>query len=142
MIKAYFDGACSVNPGGKIGWGFYILNRNEQRIYWNAGHILTNPNNTNNLAEYTALDKLINCLMEHPELKSSHITIHGDSMLVVQQMNGKWMINKGAYKQTAINCLVKIWQFKHLTFTWIPREQNIEADRLSKLHLNERQGFD
>jgi ribonuclease HI len=64
------------------------------------------------------------------------VTIHGDSNLVINQLNGRWRIRKGLYLAIAIETKELLaylrgleWQ---INFCWIPREQNKECDALSK----------
>jgi ribonuclease HI len=125
--KCYFDGACEPkNPGGKIGAGVYItdgINEHFDNMFINA-----RPENTNNIAEYSAflliLDKLktkIDC----------DIQIFGDSMLVVNQMNDEWQIKHGAYREYALKAKPLLSELKKknkVTISWIPREQNEKAD--------------
>jgi hypothetical protein len=60
----------------------------------------------------------------------------GDSQLVVNQMNGQWAIKEGAYTKYAQRCKELLRLFgKKPTINWIKREQNEEADNLSKGHL-------
>jgi ribonuclease HI len=64
------------------------------------------------------------------------VTIHGDSNLVINQLNGKWRVRKGLYLSITIETKALLaylrglgWQ---ISFCWIPREQNEECDALSK----------
>jgi ribonuclease HI len=64
------------------------------------------------------------------------VTIHGDSNLVINQLNGKWRVRKGLYLSIAIETKELLaylrglgWQ---INFSWIPRERNEECDALSK----------
>jgi ribonuclease HI len=59
------------------------------------------------------------------------IEIFGDSMLVVNQMNGSWQIKQGAYREYALKAKPLLSELKrnnHVSITWIPREQNEKAD--------------
>jgi ribonuclease HI len=122
--KAFFDGSAQPNPGKKkIGGAIYTPN----------GNLLYNFTEetgfgTNNEAEYEAL--LVVCQF----IKNNNIwviDIKGDSMLVVNQVNGKWKCNKPALnilKNRVLNLLHGVT----FTLTHVPREQNTEADMLSK----------
>jgi ribonuclease HI len=64
------------------------------------------------------------------------VTIHGDSNLVINQLNGKWRVRKGLYLSIAVETKELLaylrglgWQ---INFCWIPREQNEKCDALSK----------
>ena len=55
-----------------------------------------------------------------------------DSLLLVNQMNGKWKVNQGAYKERSIKARALAEEFKSLEFRWIPREMNSKADGLTR----------
>ena len=125
--KCFFDGACEPNnPGGKIGAGVYITDGEhefEDNIF-----VLAKKDNTNNIAEYMAFIKVLRIMNFKSNCK---IEIYGDSMLVVNQMNGDWQIKKGAYKEYAIQAkedLSILKQRNEVIIGWIPREQNEKAD--------------
>jgi|SRR6478752_890661 len=136
-VKCYFDGACEPkNPGGNMGIGAYILVHGKE-IYTHSNYILANSENSNNVAEYMALEKILQYLQSN-DLKSKEIWIYGDSNLVIQQMSGKWKVKNGLYKESALRCkeLALRLKTKHnLNYKWIPRELNERADKLSKQHL-------
>lgn len=131
----YFDGACEPrNPGGNMGIGAIILDKEKNIISKLSRYIRTTPNNSNNVAEYqgfgwviTELNRLIP--------KGATILIHGDSKLVIEQMNGNWQIKKGFYVQFAHRSKVILEELKSkckVEIRWIPRAQNELADELSK----------
>ena len=125
--KCYFDGACEpTNPGGKIGAGIYITD-GENEFSKNT-FIPALPENTNNVAEYTAFMMVLECMKNKVDCK---IEIFGDSMLVVNQMNGTWRLKAGAYMKYALIASVALSELKsknEISITWIPREQNEKAD--------------
>jgi ribonuclease HI len=64
------------------------------------------------------------------------VTIHGDSNLVINQLNGRWRIRKGLYLSIATETKALLTHLRGLgwqiNFCWIPREHNEECDALSK----------
>ena len=60
------------------------------------------------------------------------INIYGDSMLVINQMTGKWKIKSGYYVDYATECKKFLKLFTNINLKWIPREENTYADNLSK----------
>jgi ribonuclease HI len=127
IYKCYFDGACEpTNPGGKIGSGIYITD-GEKEFATNT-FIPAHPKNTNNIAEYMAFIMVLDYMKNKTDCK---IEIFGDSMLVVNQMNGSWRLKKGAYMEYALKAAPLLAELKKkntVTITWIPREQNDKAD--------------
>src|SRR5688572_11261655 len=124
MIKCYFDGACEpMNPGGNLGIGSLILHDNVEVLKY-SGFVEASRTNSNNVAEYMALEKILMFLKGY-DCKEETIFIYGDSMMVINQMRGSWRIKHGMYKETALRCKKLIAEIsKKLEFKWIPREVN------------------
>lgn len=135
MIKCYFDGACEpYNPGGNLGIGAFVLQDNKE-VFRHSGFVAASQMNSNNVAEYMALEKILIFLKDFI-CGEKKIFIYGDSMLVIKQMNGQWRMKFGMYKETALRCKRLIEEIdKEFIFQWIPREINQLADDLSKEQL-------
>lgn len=134
----YFDGACQpVNPGGHLGIGVAILH-NHVMIHAYSRAILKNTEGfsltSNNIAEYLAFTYAVKWLIDNP---FSTALILGDSQLVVRQMNCEWAIKNGLYKPYAVNALKMLTRLTNVSIEWIPREQNVIADRLSTAALKQ-----
>ena len=88
---------------------------------------------SNNVAEYAGVLQVLKYLA--PRLPG-RVTIHGDSKLVINQLNGKWRIRNGLYRSIAVEAKELLAYLKGLgwqiTCCWIPRTQNEECDALSK----------
>jgi ribonuclease HI len=125
--KCYFDGACEPkNPGGKIGAGVYITYDGKE--YSDSIFKEANPINTNNIAEYMAFIRVLELMKRKTD---SIIEIYGDSMLVINQMNGEWQIKHGAYREYALKArplLEELRKKNTVVISWIPRESNEKAD--------------
>lgn len=136
IIKAWCDGACApTNPGGTGGWGYVIRDGNNLELS-DYGIIRPFPELSNNFAEYCAVGACIKRWMEEGRKETLHI--HTDSKLVVEQMNGRWKVREGAYVRVHQRLIELRKQVPFIvTFTWIPRDKNEEADRLSKKGLIE-----
>lgn len=131
-IQVWFDGACApINPKGHIGIGCLII-QNDKRIFEYSGYVDESPNNSNNVAEYLALQNCLDFLLENG-FQNDKIVVKGDSSLVANQMNNIWKIKDGLYRHIAIDCKSKAGFFSDISFKWIPRELNEEADRLSNV---------
>ncbi len=87
---------------------------------------------TNNQAEYRAV---IAALEKAIELGAKHVEMNSDSELIVRQINGRYRVKKTALKPL----YQKVKQLQGLlegfAITHIPREQNVEADRLANSAL-------
>ena len=88
---------------------------------------------TNNEAEYCAVIlalKKLKHLIGGEKAKDSRIEIRVDSELLDRQLNGEYKIKDEKIK----NFFVEIWNLKtdfgEVVFKHIPREENVEADRI------------
>lgn len=136
-VFIYFDGACApINPCGHIGIGCYI-EENGNRIFEYSGYLPATNENSNNVAEYMALENALDFILENG-MQNEKIQVYGDSMLVIKQMNGIYKIKSGRYFETAIRCKAKVKNIEKILFDWIPREENELADKLSNSELIRR----
>lgn len=135
---AYFDGACEpVNPKGNLGIGAFILNPERKRIFELSKYILAKELNfetSNNVAEYMGIIAIFEYLIKN-NLQKEKIIIGGDSKLVINQMLFLWNCNGGVYVQYYKKAKELRKQFDNLNLVWIPREQNEQADILSKASM-------
>lgn len=140
-FEVFFDGACEPkNPGGHLGYG-YLIYQDGDYILSDSFYEPKSSNNTNNVAEYKACLEALHRLLQYVSIHSIteySVSAFGDSMLVVKQMNGVWNINSGAYKEFALKTKSLIEDFENIKFNWIPREQNQDADDMSKQELKKR----
>lgn len=83
---------------------------------------------SNNVAEYTGLVeglKLVRAINPGAQVEARM-----DSKLVVEQMSGRWKIKHEDMKRLASEA-AQIISPMQVTYTWIPRAKNGDADRLS-----------
>ena len=120
------------NPDGILEWAF-IVKLNKKIIHKDTEIFGYGEGMTNNVGEYLAVLAAMYWLIRLPEKDQLPALVQSDSQLVVNQCNGKWgcrnkklvkyhdLIVRGAQKYS-----------KRIKFHWIPREQNEEADALSR----------
>jgi len=87
---------------------------------------------TNNQAEYRAL---IAALEKAAGLGASQVDIRSDSELVVRQLNGQYRVKKVSLSPLYLEVSRLLSRFQGVTITWVPREQNKEADALANAAL-------
>lgn len=87
---------------------------------------------TNNQAEYQAL---IAALEEAIRLGAIEVDISLDSELVVKQINGKYRVKTASLKPLYQKAKQLQSQLKGFTVSYIPRQQNKEADSLANMAL-------
>ena len=88
---------------------------------------------TNNVAEYQGL--IAGLRAANKIDPAAHIEARLDSKLVVEQMSGRWKIKNIPLAKLAMEAK-KIHSPQLITFIWIPREENYQADRLVNLALD------
>ena len=145
MIEMYFDGACEpTNPGGTASFG-YLIKNNDKIILQGSGIVGSGKGMTNNVGEYHGLIEGIRALTGL-NLKEKAM-IYGDSDIVCNVVSKKWGWNK---KKTIWNPHKNASHLKPLLrealdllagldyeIKWISREDNWQADELSKKPLIE-----
>ena len=135
----YVDGLCEPkNPGGTATYGFAVFS-NSRKLVAEAGVTGAGPSMSNNVAEYSALCEALKWLEKHG-LQHENVIIKSDSRLLVNQMSGRWRINRGLYLNRFFEARKLASAFQKISFSWVPREENTEADELSRKayreHLN------
>lgn len=88
---------------------------------------------TNNVAEYRGL---IAGLLAAAEVdRSAVVEARLDSKLLVEQMSGRWQIKHPDMRPLALQARA-ILPPGQVSYTWVPREQNRQADRLANEALD------
>lgn len=123
MTKAtlYADGGARGNPG-PAGSGAVLLDEHGTviaELRRSLGHA------TNNVAEYTGL---IIGLEEALRRGIDELDVRMDSLLVVQQMNGRWKIKHPGLTPLALRAGELLARFPKRTVQHVPRELNGLAD--------------
>ena len=130
-INCWYDGACEpFNPGGNGSYGA-IIKINNYAIFKESAFIGRGISISSNVAEYAGALAILKKLISLG-LNRKFITIHGDNRMSILQMSGQWKSKKGLYRQNYLEAIDLIKSFPSIKFKWIPREDNIEADALSK----------
>ena len=121
MCTLYFDGCSKRNPG-PAGSGAMI--KNKTNVIWSGSENIGIA--TNNVAEYKGL------ILGLKHCTEGKYLIKGDSMLIIKQMNGKYKINSPHLLILHNEAKQIIKENKlDVTFHYIPRAENKEADQLA-----------
>ena len=127
-VVIHVDGASRGNPG-PAAIGATIKDGQGKLIARISRRIGTT---TNNQAEYRAI---IAALEEAIRLNAGPVVVKSDSELVVRQINGQYRVKKAELKPLYHQVKQLQNSLKGCTVTHIPRQQNIEADRLANMAL-------
>lgn len=122
--KAWFDG-CSISNPGPAGIGAVLQEPNgtKHNISKGLGHA------TNNEAEYGALIEVAKLARE---LGCKSLVVHGDSQVVINQVFQGWKVSAENLKPLNAEAKKLAAGFDECSGVWIPRNDNTEADALSK----------
>ncbi len=137
-VIIYTDGASRGNPG-QAAIGALFCNEKKEVIKRYSQYL--GDKITNNEAEYMAIIlalKKFNALFGKKLAQKTEIEIRSDSELLMNQLNGKYKIVNPKMQEF----FIQIWNlkidFKKVTFKFIPREKNKEADKLANQALDEK----
>ena len=126
MITIYTDGGARGNPGPA---GAGVVIEENGKVLKESSKFL--GERTNNWAEYEAV---ILGFQEAKKLrlKGKQILFKLDSELIVEQLSGNYQIKEpNLFPQFIKVHNFQVKDFKNVSFTYIPRAQNTEADRLA-----------
>jgi ribonuclease HI len=122
-----FDGCSKGNPG-YAGIGIVIY-KNGEEIHSASKFIGIK---TNNQSEYAAV---IFGLEEALRLNISQISILGDSLLVINQINGIYKVKTEHLLELYRTAIELKGRFQYIEFNHVLRDQNKRADKLSNIAL-------
>jgi ribonuclease HI len=121
----YTDGGARGNPG-KSAIGVYFSNLDKTYSEFIG-------EGTNNIAEYKAVIFALQkakSILGKDKAKNTEIEIRSDSELLVNQLNGKYKIKEENLKLLFVDIWNLMQDFKKVSFTYVPREENKIADAI------------
>lgn len=124
----HFDGACCPNPG-EASCG-YCIRFDDGRVVENS---IALGYGTNNIAEYKAL---IYGMAEALRQGVDSLRVYGDSLIVINGLNKRRAGGKPHLQILKKEAIELADMFYEISFQWIPRERNSNADFLSTKTLN------
>ncbi len=138
-ISLFCDGLCEPrNPGGYACWAWLAKQPNGKTIKTAYGCFGRGPGMTAPLAEYHAVLNAMRYTVTRLDLlreRGLAVQVYSDSQLIIRQITGAYACNK-LELATLRNEIYQIVDQAStmgvpISFEWIPREQNEEADALS-----------
>lgn len=132
VIRVYADGSCANNAGhyGSMSIGVNI--EGIKRISRNMG------TGTNVIAEYQAVITALEELLKMGKQRE-RVLLHCDNLPVVSQLQGINRVKSKNIRPLYRRAKELADEFRCLQFQWVSRDDNKEADCLSK-RLSSRQG--
>ena len=124
------DGASRGNPG-HAAYGVVVLHGETLEVVAERAAVLGHA--TNNVAEYRGLIAGLTAVSQVDA--QAVVEVRMDSKLGVVQMSGRWQIKHTDMRKLAMEAR-EILPYGNLTFTWIPRADNVRADALANEALD------
>lgn len=133
ILKVFTDGGSKGNPGPSSIGGVGYINGKKLFDFKKSIGIATN-----NDAEYQALInalEIINPKSKNPNkiqvLNLKQIQFFSDSRLMVNQVKGLFKVNVGRIREYILKIRALEQEINlPITYSYVPREKNVEADRL------------
>lgn len=119
------DGGSRGNPG-PAGYGAVVWSADRRTVLAETKQAIGRA--TNNVAEYRGL---IAGLDDALNLGAGEVQVLMDSKLVVEQMSGRWRVKHPDLVELHNQARSLASQFRRISFSWVPREENAYADRLA-----------
>ncbi len=131
-IIIHTDGGSRGNPG--IGGAGAVITDERGEVLAEISEYL-GDGVTNNYAEYEAV---ILALDKCAELGfyDANIEIRADSKLAIEQLNGNWKVRNPSVKKQFERVCKLLNKFKKISFKHIPRKENIRADKLANIAMD------
>ncbi|TET15435.1 MAG: ribonuclease HI family protein [Actinobacteria bacterium] len=131
-LKIYFDGGSRGNPGPSA-VGAVVYDDKDKKLEELSAHI---GEHTNNVAEYMALDKVLDLVEKYHCRK---IILFTDSKLLNNQIKKVWKIKDSGILKIYLKVSEKLSKYDLVDLRLISRKNNIKADRLVNQALDKRE---
>ena len=133
--KLQFDGCSKSNPG--IAGAGAVIYKFDKELSSKVQFV--GFKSTNNMAEYTGL---IIGLKLAIQLGIKSLAVEGDSLLVINQMNGIYKVKSQNLMELNNQAKQLTKQFDNIIFRHIYRTNNKRADELSNIAITNNNSFD
>lgn len=132
----YTDGGSRGNPGPSA-IGVVLVDAATEKVLHTYGERV--ENGTNNEAEYKAVIfafKKIKALYGKERVKHMDVEVRADSELLVRQLSGQYKLSTKHIQELFIEIWNLMTDLGRVTFTHVPREKNMLADKALNDALN------
>ena len=130
-LLIHTDGAARGNPG-PAGAGAYLQDAETGEVVAELAVFL--GIRTNNYAEWTAVEE---ALTEAQRLGATAVDLRTDSELVARQISGRYRVKHPDLKPIHARVMDMLRSFSTYTVGHVPRERNLDADRLSNVAIDQ-----
>ena len=119
------DGSSQPSNPGFIAGGYILSDVRGRRVEAKGVY---GGRGTCNEGEYLGVIHGVQAALRHG---ADSLDIFADSMLIVQQIQGKWRVKAEHLREYHTRALVLLGQLRSWSIRWIPREKNQQADTLA-----------
>jgi ribonuclease H / adenosylcobalamin/alpha-ribazole phosphatase len=130
------DGGSRGNPG-PAGYGAVVRTADRSTVLAEAKQAIGWA--TNNVAEYRALIAGLDAAVK---LGATEADVFMDSKLVVEQMSGRWKVRHPDLVELHAQARKLAARFHRISYAWVPRDHNSDADRLANEAMDAAAGVD
>ena len=131
-VTVYVDGGARGNPG-PAGAGVHIVDADGGDVLYRGGIFIGHA--TNNVAEYRGM---LHGLETAEKLGADEVELIADSQLIVRQMTGHYRVRNPGLKPLYEAACELAGNFQECTFQHVRREQNIHADQLVNMAIDQK----
>lgn len=136
-LTLYCDGAARGNPG-PAAFGYIVKDQAGALVLKGNGFLGVK---TNNEAEYQAVIEGLSGILNYSDETVKNdwlIDVRMDSQLVNEQLNGHFKIKNSRMRDLLVRVRELEGGLGSVSYHWIPRHENKEADYLANQALDER----
>lgn len=139
MLKVYCDGSITGSHWAPKGqkdtlphcWsGWVVKDAQDRHLHHHSLDLGEHPLNSANVAEYVAVRSALLWVVRNHPLDA--VRVYSDSQLVMRQLSGAYACHNERLAILKKSCEALAARLPSVTYTWIPREENQEADMMSK----------
>ncbi len=129
-LLIHTDGAARGNPG-PAGAGALLVDADSGRVVAEIAQFLGRA--TNNVAEWTAVELALERALAEG---ATHVDLRMDSQLVARQIIGMYRVKHPDLQPIHRRVMAMLEQLGGYTVGHVPRERNLDADRLSNVAID------
>ena len=139
MYTLHFDGMLRIDgneqlhKNGLLGYG-WLIRKDQVEIAHGFGIFARRGQASSSVAEYLALIEGLEALTDL-RVERETVEIHGDAKCVIDQMDGLSAVSSPQLWKLHLRARKLTQRFHSLTWVWVPRRQNKQADALSRRGL-------
>jgi ribonuclease HI len=135
LFRAESTGKVKNKRAGFISYGWLIY-KGERLVARGFGVFALDKYAASNIAEYIALIEGLEALADHG-VRREAVEIRGDAKCVIDQMCGRARISSAPTQKINKRASRLAKRFTALSWQWVPRRYNRDADRLTKRAMRE-----